>query len=91
MKVKVQNKVIDIDECYIQVVDGRLKNFNTGCDEGIEGDEVEYKHGKDHYKGHVVGYTNYQLVETEEWGRVILGANEARFAKYTHKNKVEKL
>ena len=91
MKVKVNDKVIDINESYIQVVDGRLKNYNTGRDEGIEGDEVEYKHGRYFYKGHVVGYTNYQFVETKEWGRVVLEADNARWVKYTHKNRVTKL
>ena len=88
MKVQVQDKVIDIDESYITVVDGKLRNYNTGHDEGIEGDEVEYTRGDSKYKGHVVGYTNYQFIETAEWGRIILEADNARRVKYTHINKV---
>ena len=91
MKVQVNDKVIEIAEGYIKVIDGRLKNFNTGRDEGIEGDVVEYKHGNKWYKGHVVGYTNYQIVETEEWGRIVLEANAARNVSYTHINRIKKI
>ena len=88
MKIQVNDRVIDIAEGYIKVIDGRLKNLNTGRDEGVEGDIVEYSHGNKRYKGHVVGYTNYQLIQTEEYGPVVLEASAARNVSYTHINRI---
>lgn len=88
MKVQVNNNVIEIRENYIIVRDGRLWNKNTGNNEGIDGDVVEYKIGGAKYKGHVVGYTDHQFVTTKEWGAVVLSSDSARFVKYTHNNKV---
>lgn len=56
--------------------DNRLHNVNTGRMEGIEGDVVDYTvsvYGIDVVQsGHVIGYTDYQFVNTEEYGAVIL-------------------
>ena len=67
--------------------DGVLWNFNTGREEGVEGDVVEYTKTGVKYSGHVEGYTCYQLIHTKEWGGVVLSAREYD-AKFYHKFKV---
>ena len=62
--------------CKWDVVNGVLQNLNTKHDEGVTGDIITYTNGGIKYRGHVVGYTCYQFVATEEWGKVILSAAE---------------
>lgn len=76
-KIKVNDKVIELtDMCKWDVVNGVLQNLNTKHDEGVTGDIITYTNGGIKYRGHVVGYTCYQFVATEEWGKVILSAAE---------------
>ena len=88
-KIKVNGQVIELtDMCHWNVRNGVLWNMNTLREEGVEGDIVEYKHGDTRYCGHVVGYTCYQFVTTEEWGSVILSTTDPR-PTFTHISKVE--
>lgn len=69
--------------CYIKYKgDGLLWNENTQSTEGIEGDTVEfarYYGGKKlTVRGTVEGYTNYQIINTKEWGTTVLSAEDAR-------------
>ena len=76
-KIKVNDEVIELtDMCKWDVVNGVLQNLNTKHDEGVTGDIITYTNGGIKYRGHVVGYTCYQFVATEEWGKVILSAAE---------------
>ena len=54
-----------------------LYNCNTQKFEGIDSDLIEYHHENKYYRGHVVGYTCFQIVCTAEYGRVILSAHDA--------------
>lgn len=76
-KIKVNDEVIELtDICKWDVVNGVLQNLNTKHDESVTGDIITYTNGGIKYRGHVVGYTCYQFVATEEWGKVILSAAE---------------
>lgn len=76
-KIKVNDEVIELtDMCKWDVVNGVLQNLNSNHDEGVTGDIITYTNGGIKYRGHVVGYTCYQFVATEEWGKVILSAAE---------------
>ncbi len=55
-----------------------LYNINIDRFEGVEGDIVKYYHDGVFCKGHVVGYTCGQFIETKEWGKVILSRDEYR-------------
>ena len=79
------------DCCHWKVRNGILWNCNTGYDEGVDGDLVEYTICGAVYKGHVKGYTCYQFIETEEWGKVVLSVTEyqQRPPVFTHHTKVQ--
>lgn len=88
-RIKVNGHIIELTTCcHWGVIDGILHNYNTGLDEGVEGDIVEYSCGNKWYKGHVKGYTCHQWITTEEWGSVCLSAKECP-PLITHKTKVE--
>jgi hypothetical protein len=88
-KIKVNDEVIELtDMCHWDVVNGVLQNLNTKHDEGVTGDIITYTNGGIKYRGHVVGYTCYQFVATEEWGKVILSAAEYD-AEFIHNTPVE--
>lgn len=88
-KIKVKDKIFELtDCCRWAVVDGVLQNLNTNHDEGVTGDIITYTNDGIKYRGHVVGYTCYQFVETEEWGKVILSAAEYD-AEFAHNTVVE--
>lgn len=94
IKIRYNGKVEELtDCCRWQVRDRVLFNMNTGHDEGVEGDIVEYSisgtQDRHFYKGHVVGSTCYQFIETKEWGKVVLPAEDARRVRYTHVTPVE--
>lgn len=76
---------------YIRYENGKLFNSNSRLPEGIEGDYVTYydydKGEKILKKGTVIGYTDYQVVMTKEWGMTILSAENARTKRIEHKNK----
>ena len=62
--------------CRWTTTTGVLWNLNTKREEGVEGDIVEYTLNGIRYRGHVVGYTCYQFIETKEWGLVCLSAHD---------------
>ncbi len=88
-KIKVNNKIIELsDSCRWSIKDNVLWNENTGRREGVEGDLVTYQIGGVMYQGHVVGYTCHQLIETKDFGPVVLSANEC-CPSFVHRSKVE--
>lgn len=88
-KIKVQGEILELtDFCHWDVVNGVLQNLNTKHDEGVTGDIITYTNGGIKYRGHVVGYTCYQFVETQEWGGIILSAAEYD-AEFIHNTPVE--
>lgn len=91
-RIKVNNDVIKLSPCCHWGVDnGILRNLNTGFDEGVEGDIVEYEINGVKYRGHVKGYTCYQMITTEEFGSVCLSAKEyhEHTPLFIHQTKVE--
>lgn len=90
-KIKVNGEIIKLtDMCRWEVRQGVLYNLNTKHDEGVEGDEVEYRIGDTKYRGHIVGYTCYQFIATKEWGQVVLSASQYNPI-FTHNTKVEEV
>jgi len=75
--------------CPWSVKNGVLWNDNTSRDEGVEGDSVDYKIGDTRYRGHVVGYTCCQCITTQEFGSVVIPANDLKYVHFTHQTKVE--
>lgn len=76
-KILVKNKKYELpDCCKWKVENGILRNLNTGYYEGVDGDEVTYTLNDELYRGHVEGYTCFQFIQTKEWGKVILSAQE---------------
>lgn len=90
-RIKYNGKIEELaDCCRWEVRNSVLYNLNTGHDEGVENDIVEYTSNGTRYKGHIIGSTCYQFIETVEWGRVILSAEDARnTVHYTHCTPVE--
>ena len=88
-KIKVNGEIIELtDCCHWKVLNGVLWNLNTQRSEGVEGDIVTYRVGNQHYRGHVEGYTCYQIITTHEWGTSVLSAQDF-YAEYTHLSPVE--
>lgn len=91
MTDKRLQEIIQSLPSYIRYENGRLFNLNSRQPEGIEGDYVTYydydKGERILKKGTVIGYTNYQVVMTKEWGMTILSAEDARTKRIEHKNK----
>lgn len=90
-KIKYNGKIEELtDCCRWEVRDGILYNLNTKHDEGVEDDIVEYTRDGVRYRGHIVNSTCFQFIETKEWGKVILPAEDARTnVHYTHYTPVE--
>lgn len=69
---------------------GEIRNMNSGCEEGIEGDKIVYYtyFNKERItrEGTVKGYTDYQVIETYEYGREVL-TSEFALRKSIYKNK----
>lgn len=91
MKIKFNDKVVELDKgCTWQVRNGILYNLNTNHDEGVDGDTVDFKHNGEMFYGcHVKGVTCYQLIDTEEYGGIVLSANECVWTKFHHNTHVE--
>lgn len=88
-KIKVNDQIIELSSsCRWEIRNGVLWNLNSERDEGVEGDVVDYESGGIRYRGHVVGYTCYQFISTQEWGSVVLSTTEPK-PKFTHVSKVE--
>lgn len=88
-KIKVNGEVHELtDCCKWEVRNGILFNLNTNKDEGVEGDIADIDRHGTKYRGHVVGYTCYQMIETAEWGKMVLSATDDTVS-YTHLTKVE--
>jgi hypothetical protein len=70
-KVKIKNKIYEVP---FEVRDNHLFNPNTKKYEGADGDIVTItQHGLSE-RGHVKGYTEYQIVPTYEWPTRIVSA-----------------
>lgn len=88
-KIKVNDQIIELSSsCRWEIRKGVLWNLNTGRDEGVEGDVVDYESGGIKYHGHIDGYTCYQIIPTKEWGGVVLSTTDPK-PQFTHVSKVE--
>jgi hypothetical protein len=73
MKVKIKNNIVEVPD-YFEVIGNRLYNNNTKKFEGVEGDIVTVTEGGTSIRGHVKGYTEYQIVPTYEWPTRVVSA-----------------
>ena len=73
MKVKIKDKIIDLPD-YFEVRDNMLYNKNTKKYEGADGDIVTINQYGKSKRGHVKGYTEYQIIPTYEWPTRIVSA-----------------
>ena len=73
MKVKIKDKIIDVPD-YFEVIGNKLYNNNTKKYEGVDGDIVTVTQRGTSTRGHVNGYTEYQIVPTYEWPTMIVSA-----------------
>ena len=81
LRIQMWNKYRSLYESYafppyIVFENGILRNKNSGYREGIYGDTIEYVSNGKSYKGTVIGYTDYQIINTKENGQVILSASD---------------
>ena len=75
MKVKIKDKIIDVPN-YFEVRNNILYNNNTNRNEGADGDIVIITEFGKAKRGHVKGYTEYQIIPTYEWPTRIVSAQE---------------
>ena len=75
MRVKIKNKIFDVSD-YFEVRDNLLFNNNTKKYEGADGDIVTVNEYGTSKRGHVKGYTEYQIIPTYEWPTRIVSAQE---------------
>ena len=73
MKVKVKDNIFDVPD-YFKVIENKLYNSNTKRYEGVDGDIVTVTQYGVSERGHVKGYTEYQIVPTYEWPTRIVSA-----------------
>ena len=73
MKVKIKGKIIDVPD-YFEVRDNILYNNNTKKYEGADGDIVTVSQYGKSRRGHIKGYTEYQIITTYEWPPIIVSA-----------------
>ena len=73
MKVKIKNNIVEVPD-YFEVIGNRLYNNNTKKFEGVEGDIVTITERGTSIRGHVKGYTEYQIVPTYEWPTIVVSA-----------------
>lgn len=73
MKIRVKEYIIDVPD-YFKVVGNKLYNNNTKKYEGVDGDIVTVKQGDMVQRGHIKGYTEYQIVPTYEWPTMVVSA-----------------
>ena len=71
MKVKIKEEVFDVP---FKVRNHRLYNRNTRKFEGADGDIVTVTQYGEVIRGHVKGYTEYQIVPTYEWPTMVVSA-----------------
>lgn len=71
-KVKIKNKIYKVP---FEVRDNLLFNPNTREFEGADGDIVTVTRYGLAERGHVKGYTDYQIVPTYEWPTRVVSAN----------------
>ena len=73
MKVKIKDKIIDVPD-YFEVRGNMLYNNNTKKYEGADGDIVTVTEFGEAKRGHIKGYTEYQIIPTYEWPVIIVSA-----------------
>lgn len=73
MKVKIKDKIIDVPD-YFEVRNNILYNNKTKKYEGADGDIVTVTEFNEAKRGHVKGYTEYQIILTYEWPAIIVSA-----------------
>ena len=71
IKVRIKKKVFEVP---FEVKNGHLYNPNTQKYEGADGDIVTIIQYGVTERGHVKGYTNYQIVPTYEWPTRVVSA-----------------
>ena len=73
MKVKIKENIVDVPD-YFEVIGNKLYNNNTKKYEGVDGDIVTVTEFGRSTRGHVKGYTEYQIIPTYEWPTRIVSA-----------------
>lgn len=73
-KVKIKDEIIEVPG-YFEIKNNHLFNSNTKRYEGVDGDIVIITRNGISEKGHIKGYTEYQIIPTYEWPTRIVSAN----------------